>query len=290
MEKLKASPTKPKSKRKKTTADAAAPTLAEVQNWLSWVVTDSRGVAPALRRPDGEPQPRCLGAIVEAEPLTKIERLDVYAEAYYSRLLECLELDFPALKRVLGEDIFRGLVAQYLEAHPSRTFTANSLGEQLPEFMKSYELSEELPYLPDLARLEWATVDSFFAKDHAPFDPARLDQIAADAWPRVRLKLDSSVVLLHSHWNVDDMSNDEKQPASEEERWLVVSRQNYKVRVQKVEPLQFRVLELLSEGMRLGELCTKIEESLDIEAVPPPLMDWFKTWMEAGFIRDLHVK
>ena len=76
--------------------------LAHLQSWLRWVITHPNGVRPALQNANGqEPQPRALEAIVEAPPLDRLSRLDIYAEGYFARLVEVLTSDFETLHRVL---------------------------------------------------------------------------------------------------------------------------------------------------------------------------------------------
>jgi hypothetical protein len=52
------------------------------------------------------------------ERLSAAERIDIYANAYFFRLLECLGGDFPATLAVLGADSFAALVKEYLLEHP----------------------------------------------------------------------------------------------------------------------------------------------------------------------------
>jgi len=256
---------------------------------MSWVITDPRGVEDALA--DGAPAGRdVLGLVVERPPRSRVERLDVYAEAYFARLLECLEEDFPALKRVLGDNLFGELAAAYLEAHPSKSYTAADLGAKLAEFLVSYELSADLPYLPELARLEWAVVTAFFARELPPLDTSRLQRLTTDDWPRLRLKLDPSATLVRSAWNIDDMRGDTAQPAAEADRRLLVWREgeghSIRVRVERLEEAPFVALERMRAGDSLGEVCDALEARLDVDAELPPLMDWFKGWVERGVIRE----
>ena len=284
----------------RATDTPAAPSLRELQTWMRWVLTDPYGVRKALEHRRGEPRRRCLDSIVEAPPLDRLERLDIYAEGYYSRLLECLEDDYETLKRVLGDKLFRRLVADYLEAHPSRSYTAAELGRHMPEFIAGWELAEALPYLPDLARLEWLCVESFFAENLPVYDLAKLQTIPESRWPKARFRLDPSVRLLRTDWNLDEMWGSEHEPAHEEARWLLVRRSPVSLRVvvDRLEPLQYRVLELLGQGLSLGALCEELSQSLDGDeqaeeaSAPelPPLMDWFGGWLKSGVIRDVAFK
>ena len=116
------------------------PSLCELQSWMSWVITDPRGVEPALKgeRPEVarqvEPLPRKLEEISARSESDRCERLSVYAEGYFSRLLEVLEADYPLTHKAMGAQLFMECIAAYLKLYPSKTDNVGEVGEFLPEF------------------------------------------------------------------------------------------------------------------------------------------------------------
>ena len=48
------------------------------------------------------------------ERLSARQRIEIYADAYFYRLLDCMKEDFPATLAVVGESAFRDLVVSYL--------------------------------------------------------------------------------------------------------------------------------------------------------------------------------
>jgi len=113
--------------------------------------------------------------------LGSVERLDIYADMYFYRLRDCLAEDYPKLHAVLGATRFHNLVTDYLLAHPSTHWSLHELGRALPGFLESHPLSGALPAIADLARLEWARVDVFDARDAVPLSRERLLERAAVA-------------------------------------------------------------------------------------------------------------
>ena len=103
-------------------------------------------------------------------------RLDIYANMYFFRLRDALAEDFPKLLAVLGGARFHNLITDYLLACPSTSWTLRELGRRLPRFLDDHALAAELPYVADLARLEWARLDVF---DEADAEPLTRDAIAA---------------------------------------------------------------------------------------------------------------
>lgn len=120
-------------------------------------------------------------------------RLDIYRSGYLARLVEAIESDYPALRRILGEGAFGSLVGRYARACPPRSFDIGRAGDRLPVFLDQDPLTRDLPFLPDLARLEWALRVAFVAPDATPLawedlgaiDPEAVADTAFRLLPRV---------------------------------------------------------------------------------------------------------
>jgi len=132
--------------------------LAEIQGSLYQFITTpegerrnerARGGAEALVRGD-----RCVSAI---------DRVNIYANAYYHRLLDCLHEEFPATFAVIGSDNFADLVRDYLAGYPPTEPSIFYAGRYLDRFLRNYSLANRWPYLVELARLERAILDVFHA-------------------------------------------------------------------------------------------------------------------------------
>jgi hypothetical protein len=166
---------------------------------LFWdLITAPEGVRPGLETlvRDGKAAPSAIDALIAGdERLPAAERLDIYANMYFFRLLDCLREDFPRLANALGEDRFHNLATDYLMAHPSENPSLRYLGRRLPEFLAGHTLNRESPCLTGLARLEWTRADLFDAADARPLgrdDLGRLSQeqagdLALRAVPAFRL-------------------------------------------------------------------------------------------------------
>ncbi len=100
--------------------------------------------------------------------LTSFERLEIYNQQYWYRIVSALSEDFPGLRRVLGEKKFDAMILAYLAENPSTTFTLRNLGTNLVGWLrKNPKWIGTSPDLAiDVARLEWAYVEAF---DNAEF-------------------------------------------------------------------------------------------------------------------------
>lgn len=272
---------------------APKPSALELQRWMRWVITDPRGVAPALE--DGAPSAvrDCLTSIAETGELARVARLDVYAEAYYARLLDSLGQDFSALQRLLGEGSFQKLVAAFLKRFPSRTTNIGEVGMRLPQFLSSHYLGDEYPAAQDLADLERRVIEAFYAVDTPAMSAEEWGRIAEDAWGTARLGLDASVRLMESTWSLETAweSRDEpefRSPVSVEgSKGLLIFRlPDGWVKVQRLAPLPFQILLGAERGLELNQIFEGIGE----EAEGAPFSEWFAEWVQSGVIRAVTVR
>jgi hypothetical protein len=156
---------------------AARPPLDVVQRWFQAVVTHPAGVAAGIGSSAAQELVRLDRGALEnlvrgSSRLTAEERLSIYANAFYARLLECLGDSFPVVKRVLGAEVFDGFAFDYLQSYPSRSYTLDRLAESFPRFLA--ETRPDAPpadgtaaapgfadFLIDLATLELAIAQVF---------------------------------------------------------------------------------------------------------------------------------
>ncbi len=130
------------------------------------------------------------------ERLPALERLDIYANMYFYRLLDCLAEDFPKTLAAVGPAHFHNLVTDYLLRHPSRHPSLRYLGQRLPEFIAAHPLLGDFPYLADLARLEWMRADVFDAPDAAPLSRDALTRLPQERAGDARFSLVPAFALL----------------------------------------------------------------------------------------------
>src|SRR5579864_7471641 len=112
-----------------------------LQRWFQAVITHADGVDSGAGSQEAQRLIR-LGpgqlerVITRSRALTAAERLAIYANAYLTRLLECLGEVFPMLKRTLGDEAFDDFAFGYLQDYPSRSYTLNELGRHFPRFLE----------------------------------------------------------------------------------------------------------------------------------------------------------
>jgi hypothetical protein len=118
---------------------------------------------------------------------------------YLWRITDALRATFPALARHLGDERFLALAGDYLWAHPSGHHDVGLVGRHLPAFLRRHP-DPARPDLADLAELEWARQEVFFAPPAEPAGPEAFAGLDAEAFTRTRLQLSPALeVLIQEH-------------------------------------------------------------------------------------------
>ncbi len=136
-------------------------------------------------------------------------RLSIHRTTIEAGLNLTLSNVFPALRRVVGASTFALLASDFMRANPPRAPVLAAYGRDFPGFVARQPIGATLPYLHDLARLEWARQEAYLAADAAPLDAARLDLGDADALSALAfrahpaMRLMTSSFPIHRIWRVN---------------------------------------------------------------------------------------
>ena len=203
------------------------------------------------------------------------ERLfQVYRNNFWIATEDALSEIYGVVKRLVGEQFFSLLVDRYLRRYPPRHGNMHRLGRELPVFLCDFKLTEGLPYLADVARLEWAFHQVFHAPDVQPFDLRTLADIAPDQMTRLRFTLSSSSRIIYSPfpvfeiWRVNqtDYSGDQSVDLDSGGESVLLTRPGLTVELQKLAPAEARFLRCLANGGNLGKAThTALECSPDFD-------------------------
>jgi len=91
--------------------------------------------------------------------------ISVYQNNLKANAERALAITYPSVKTIIGEENFRYATTQYLHEFLKTTADWGLWGEHLADFLAQQTLIESLPYLPDIARLDWALHQSYRAKN-----------------------------------------------------------------------------------------------------------------------------
>ena len=128
--------------------------FAELQREFAGAVLDIEAAVPAeVRRKSGGVPSRRFG---------------VYRNNVYAGLIGVLAGRFPVVARLVGEEFFRAMARLYVEREPPASAVLLRYGASFPNFIAGFAPAASVPYLADMAALEWAWHSAYHAADAAP--------------------------------------------------------------------------------------------------------------------------
>lgn len=151
-----------------------------------------------LEGDDGEVAPW----LVEAG-ISPARRLQVYRNNTFVSLREALAATFPVVCRLVGADFFRATARAFVRAHPPTAPCLNEYGAGFAGFLGEFPPAAALPYLSDVARLEWALNETATATDAPALDPQAIAAVPAADHPRLRFALHPATRLVASRFPID---------------------------------------------------------------------------------------
>lgn len=136
--------------------------------------------------------------LIRSGKLSATQRLAIYRHNVLTNLCGVLEDIYPVVLKIVGEAFFRHAAQQFVCAHASHSGDLNRFGDEWPAFLGTYEHATDLPYLSDVARLEWAWHEAFHAGDALPFEFHRLAAVPPEEHGLLRFALHPTTQLLQS--------------------------------------------------------------------------------------------
>lgn len=187
-------------------------------------------------------------------------RLKVYRNNIVGSLTDLMLATFPTIEKLVGKEFFEGMACSFILKHPPAQGCLSLYGAGFAEFMEGFGPAKSLPYLPDMARLEIAMNEAYYAPDDAPLSPEFLAALAPEELAALRLKLRSSARLLASPFPLTAIrafcENDDPKATLDIDsggEMLMVYRPHLQSLIVTLAPDDFAMLASLAENLTLGE-------------------------------------
>lgn len=185
----------------------------------------------------------------------------VYRNSVTANYRNALGATFDVVRELTGTPFFNAAADAFVAAHPSTGGDLNVYGGEFPDFLADYPHARDLPYLPDVARLEWALDEANRAED-ASADPeavlTALAQVPGDAIAQQRFALDPSCRFVRSAfpvmriWQVHQGDGDRSVDLDAGPDHLLVRREGDVPSIARLAAADFAFLSALACGDDLG--------------------------------------
>jgi hypothetical protein len=200
-----------------------------------------------------------VAAHLAGDPALARRRLAIYREAIGANRRRALRSAYPVVARLVGEAFFDEAARRLAEAAPPACADLNRYGDGFPAFLATYPHAEPMPWLADVARLEWAWHEALAAADAPGIDFAALAAVPAQEQPALRLSLHPSVRLVRSAWPVlaiweaNQPDRDGTPDRDEGADDVLVWREEQRVRLALLPPPDAAFVASLGRGIPLEE-------------------------------------
>ncbi len=268
-------------------------TLFNIQNWFQSVITLPIGVDNEI----------CSERLISEEAsqyiapnsyLSSEERIGLYHQQYWWRLLSNLHHSFPMVVRLFGLENFNlFLGVPYLSKYPSRHWSISRLGDRMLAWIQEsyFEKDKPLVFFSALLDLAYESVFSaaspvFFAFSHNIL--------------KEKLALQSHVKLLKMPFNLlsfrlELLKEDENfwienefPELSKGEKHFILYRNNLqRILFQELEEGHWMILNALDKGLTIEEACDALElqGGNPYEEAKNGLAQWIHDWQKNNWLQ-----
>ncbi len=213
-----------------------------------------RRFAVALRDPAQQPPEE----VAEGSSIPAAPRFNVYRNNVRVSLVDALADGFPVVLKLVGEEFFRSMAGVYAASEWPRSPVMLEYGAGFADFIDGFGPVATLPYLADVARLEWAWHRAYHAADAPVFERAAIADFDRLAVERLVFELHPSIQWVCSDWpivsiweaNAPEVDPGRAKIGSAAETALVV-RPHQQVQVRRLPPGAADLISALKEGLPL---------------------------------------
>ncbi len=272
--------------------------LLKLQHWFANQIRQ-----PLHEKLKKEDRAKCADLIYPNAFLQPHERMEIYRQQYWWRLLKIMHENFPFVTRLFGYERFNSqLGIPYLSQEPPIHWALCRLGETFPLWVEKNYFLKDRELVCQAASIDWAFGKAFWIPESTPFDYSTLTSQEASA---KKLTLRASIQLFDLRADffsfrtallekdVDHWGNHPFPLLCTEHSCFILFRslQN-QIYWQPISLAEYKMLAYFKEGLTINDACGKIEEEggefYEQAKILMPL--WFRNWTINGWLADFEAQ
>ena len=225
-----------------------------------------------------EPEQACPPGLITWNASDPARRFAVYRNNVIVSLVDALADTFAVTQDLVGEAFFRAMARVFAYTNPPTSRLLVFYGETFPAFIERFPPAASLPYLADVARLEFLRVRAYHAADVAPVRSEDIVAVLADEdkLPDLGLALHPSLAVLDSAgavvslWAVHQGVGDLATLVPDVPETALVVRDGLDVEVMKIPRATGVFIKAVKRGATLGDAMALAQRSdPDFDATLP---------------------
>ncbi len=208
------------------------------------------------------------------KPISAKGRMQIYRNSAMGNIIAPLELTYPVVKDLVGDVFFELMCYKYIENNWPTSGNMNDYGANFADFINKLEQTKHLPYLSDIARLEWLFHLSSLADDKKQSDWSTFPQLTENELSKVKVKIHPSTMLITSIYpilkiwemckegNITQIDLDKEKGVN-----ALLIRKDLKVNIYPIEDNEIAFLKALINGKTLINALDRALEIKEDESV-----------------------
>ncbi|MFC0308683.1 DNA-binding domain-containing protein [Gallibacterium trehalosifermentans] len=207
-----------------------------------------------------------LPQIKSREGIDVKSRFNVYRNNIFSSLMKALQITFNVTHQLVGDDFFQAMAHCYLQESPPTSPILAYYGDTFPKFIAHFTPAKSLPYLADVATLEYLRVQSFHAEDSKPIANEQLIALLQNnEIANYQLQLAPSLLLFSANyaavslWEAHQIRKDLQKITLEQREYAAILRENYEVGVLQIPQWLHSFLMAIKQGKTLYQATVEID-------------------------------
>ena len=113
----------------------------------------------------------------------------VYRNGFIKTCISVLKSNYPVVTSLVGEDYFSTLAHLFVQKHPPRQGSLTGYGREFPQEIEACIDQHHLPYLADIAYLDRAWIECYFALDGPSLSGDDINKLEGDGTGLTELPL-----------------------------------------------------------------------------------------------------
>lgn len=278
--------------------------LKKTQQWFGSIISRPIDVNSCMNptSPTGIPMAEeAWQYIVPSPTLQPAQRIELYNQQYWWRLLSTMHEIFPTVTRLFGYHDFNQTISiPYLCKYPPRHWSLHYVGDKLLDWIQEDYHADDKELVYNAARVDWAYTDSFIT----PFYDLNLpnpDDFSSVLDKTLYLQPHATIFELPydmflfrteflehdpDYWVENDFPPLPLLPDNKNEYFVIYRNRGNDVAVEKISHSEYRLLQHFQSGSSIEAICQWLEhqdESLTTEA-GEKLHLWFQQWTFNQFL------
>jgi hypothetical protein len=196
------------------------------------------------------------------------ESISIYQKSCRLALLNTMRDTFEVCVKITGDDFFNAMAELYIKETPSRNANIDCYGESFVRFVAEFQPAMQLPYLSDVAQLEWFWHKALHSENSQKFNPTALADLPEKDHAKIIFQLPLSAQMIESPYPIDEIWHFNQEGYVGEQSInlnkggvkLLVWRQEMNMRIDSLQKDEWDFLSAIEQGVPMGELDEVLSE------------------------------